>query len=386
VKKQAIENDINWRAAGAAIGAISVIGIAIGLGVPLLSIVLEKQGFSASVIGANTAIAGVAALFAAPLGPRIAHLLGLAPAMALMIVLSAGSFVAFYFFQSLALWFVLRFVLHFALTVLFILSEFWISSAAPPSRRGFILGIYATVLSVGFAAGPLIFAATGSDGPLPFYCGAIIASLALIPLVLAWNDAITIESSDVHGFLPYIWLVPTATAAVLVFGAVETGGFSLFPVFGSRLGMPETDVALLLTAIGLGNVLLQIPLGLLSDRVSDRRYVLMGCAAIGLVGSLLLPVVITNWWLTAVIMFFWGGVVAGLYTVGLAHLTTKTPHAALAQANAAFVFCYAFGMLVGPQSMGALMDVVGDNGYAWTLAAFFIAYLALAGSRLAVGR
>ncbi|MCU0829903.1 MAG: MFS transporter [Rhizobiaceae bacterium] len=375
---------MNWRAASAAIGAISVIGIAIGLGVPLLSIVLEKQGWSASVIGANTAVAGVAALIAAPLGPRIAHRFGLAPSMALMIAVSAMSFVGFHFLPSIAAWFALRFTLHFALTVLFILSEFWISTAAPPAKRGLILGIYATVLSVGFAAGPLIFSWTGSDGGLPFYVGAGVACLALIPLVFAWRDSVQVESGDVGGFLPYVWLVPTATAAVLVFGAVETGGFALFPVYGNRIGMPEADAALLLTAIGLGNVMLQIPLGVISDHVGDRRRVLLACALIGLCGSLALPFVIANWWLTAAILFFWGGVVAGLYTVGLAHLTTRTPPAALAQANAAFVFCYALGMLLGPQSMGAMMDAVGDNGFAWTLAAFFGAYLLLAVGRLVI--
>ena len=40
----------------------------------------------------------------------------------------------------------------------------------------------------------------------------------------------------------------------------------------------EADAALLLTMIGLGNVMLQIPLGMLSDRIGDRRHLLLGCA------------------------------------------------------------------------------------------------------------
>ena len=64
------------------------------------------------------------------------------------------------------------------------------------------------------------------------------------------------EEGEASSFLSYIWLVPTATAAVLVFGAVETGGFALFPVYGNRIGYSEADAALLLTMIGLGNVML----------------------------------------------------------------------------------------------------------------------------------
>ncbi|MGO4843022.1 hypothetical protein AB4144_63200, partial [Rhizobiaceae sp. 2RAB30] len=51
----------------AAIASISVVGIAIGLGIPLLSVILESRGHSASMIGLNTAIAGIASIAAAPL-------------------------------------------------------------------------------------------------------------------------------------------------------------------------------------------------------------------------------------------------------------------------------------------------------------------------------
>jgi MFS family permease len=165
---------INWRAAGAAIALISAIGILLGLGVPLLSVILEKQGFSASIIGANTAIAGFAAMAAAPVAPRLAHRMGLTPAIALMLLLVAATFPAFFYFQSIGVWFALRFVFTFGVTVLFILSEFWISMACPPNRRGFILGVYATVLSVGFATGPFIFSITGSEGVLPFAIGSFV--------------------------------------------------------------------------------------------------------------------------------------------------------------------------------------------------------------------
>ena len=151
------------------------------------------------------------------------------------------------------------------------------------------------------------------------------------------------------GFIRYIWLVPTATAAVLVYGAVETGGFALFPVYGNRIGYSESDAALLLSMIGLGNVVMQIPLGYLSDRIGDRRILLVACAAVGLLGMLALPWFATNWNIAAAVLFVWGGVVAALYTIGLAHLGSRLTGRELASANAAFVLCYGLGMLVGPQ-------------------------------------
>ncbi|MFU0504543.1 MFS transporter [Pseudaminobacter sp. NGMCC 1.201702] len=375
---------MRWLSISAAVASISVVGIAIGLGMPLLSIILETRGHSASMIGLNTAVAGIASIAAAPLATPLAVRFGVVWTMLAMILLGAFAFVGFYFAPAFWMWFPLRVLLHLALTVLFILSEFWISSSAPPRRRGLVLGIYATVLSLGFAAGPWLFAQMGSTGFLPFGTVFALVVIAAVPVLAAWRESpeIVAEGGSA-GFIRYTWLIPTATAAVLVFGAVETGGFALFPVYGSRVGYSEGDAALLLTMIGLGNVLLQIPLGMVSDRIKDRRHLLLACAGVGLIGMLALPYIDVNWHLMAGLLFVWGGVVAALYTVGLAHLGSRLAGHELANANAAFVFCYGFGMMLGPQVIGIGMDLFGVDGFAWSLALFFAAYIVLLLNRLA---
>lgn len=378
------EGGVRWLAVSAAIAAISVVGTAIGLGVPLLSVILAERGFSASMIGLNTAVAGVASIAAAPLATPLAAHFGVVPTMLFMIAAAAFSFFGFYFAEGFWLWFPLRAVLHGALTVLFILSEFWITASAPAARRGFVLGVYATVLSLGFAFGPWLFAVIGSNGIAPFAAAFGLVMAGALPVLAAWRQEpdMRAETKQNGRFLGFIFRVPTATAAVLVFGAVETGSLALFPVYGARLGYGEADAAMLLSMIGLGNVLLQIPIGMLSDRV-DRRLLLLACAAVGLAGMLALPLISASWALSAAILFIWGGVVAALYTVGLAHLGSRLAGRDLASANAAFVFCYGIGMLVGPQSIGVGMDAMGPHGFAWTLVLFFAFYLAVGGLRMA---
>ena len=244
------------------------------------------------------------------------------------------------------------------------------------------------MLSLGFAFGPWLFAQMGSAGFLPFGVTFVLVILAAFPVLAAWKEspAIHEEEGEASSFLSYIWLVPTATAAVLVFGAVETGGFALFPIYGNRIGYSEADAALLLTMIGLGNVILQIPLGIISDRIRDRRVLLAACSFVGLLGMIALPFLADNWALTAAMLFVWGGVVAGLYTIGLAHLGSRLTGRELASANAAFVFCYGFGMLLGPQAIGFGMDLFGPPGFGYALALFFVAYLALVIRRMAAER
>ncbi|MDQ2632297.1 MAG: MFS transporter [Pseudomonadota bacterium] len=380
---------LHWLPIAAAVSSISVVGIAIGLGMPLLSVILENRGTSATMIGLNTAVAGLASIAAAPLATPLAARFGVVWTMLGMILLGALAFIGFYFASSFWMWFPLRAALHIALTVLFILSEFWISTSAPPHRRGFVLGIYATVLSLGFAGGPWLFSKIGSQGFLPFGITFALVAVAAIPVLAAWRESPDIVSADDDGkptsFVRFIWLVPTATAAVLVFGAVETGGFALFPIYGARIGYSEADAALLLSMIGLGNVLLQIPIGMLSDRIGDRRHLLLGCAVVGLVGMILMQHLVHDWHIMAALLFVWGGVVAALYTIGLAHLGSRLSGRDLASANAAFVLCYGLGMVLGPQAIGIGMDLFGTDGFGWSLALFFAAYIVLVICRIVPG-
>ncbi|MEZ5880253.1 MAG: MFS transporter [Nitratireductor sp.] len=372
----------DFTAAFASIIAISSIGVAIGLSFPLLSLILEQRGYSAIIIGANAASAGVAAMAAVWLVNPMVNRLGVINTMLACAVIASACMIGFHLFDQLAAWFALRIVFSGALTLSFVLSEFWINSAASERQRGLMLGIYATVLSIGFGIGPGILALTGSGGALPFAIGAVIILVSCLPVLFARRREPVLGDSlgSSSGFLKYVLIVPLATGAVAVFGAVEQSILAIVPVYGQRLGYTETGTAVLLMVFAAGNVGLQIPLGIASDRVKDRRVILYLCGIIGVAGALLLPVVINPTapvWPAWTVLFVWGGVISGLYTVGLAHLGSRLSGGDLAQANAAFVFCYTIGMILGPQLSGIAMEAVPPHGFAWCVAAFFAAYLLL---------
>ncbi|MDS7596831.1 MFS transporter [Agrobacterium tumefaciens] len=371
------EDAIHWPSLIAAIASISAVGVAIGLGLPLLSIILEKRGISSTMIGVNTAMAGIAAMMAAPLASKVAHDFGVARTMLLAVVISALSALGFYFADAFWMWFPLRIVFHGATTTLFILSEYWINMAAPPRKRGMVLGIYATGLAVGFAVGPLLFSLVGSEGIIPFIVGAAIILLAAIPIFVARGESPELDERPNHHFARYIWMVPMASAAAFVFGAVQAGGLSLFPIYATREGFSESQAAVLLTVMGIGNMVFQIPIGLMSDRMKDRRTLLGLMALAGVAGTLALPALVESWLLVAGLLLFWGGLVSGMYTVGLTHLGSRLTGADLVAANAAFIFCYAVGTICGPQAVGIAMDIAGTDGFAWALATFFALYVVL---------
>ncbi len=367
----------------AAISAISVVGVGISLSIPLLALEMESRGISGTLIGINTAVAGVATIFTAPFVPLLVRNLGIRVLLSFAIAVTALSLLAFKAVPSFPMWFPLRFAFGAALCVLFAVSEFWINAVAPPERRGLIMGIYATALSVGAAMGPIILSILGPSGWPPYIAGAVVLSAGVIPILLAHDDMTPkIVDEDHHGVLAFVRRSPSATLAALVFGAIETAVMSFLPLYGLRLGLPGGEASLLLTIAVLGNVAFQIPLGLVSDKI-DRRLLLLVCAVVGCIGGLILPFVPITSLAFKVTVFIATGVVGSLYTVGLAHLGSRFHGADLAAANAAFVMLYSIGLIIGPPLVGAGMDAYNPYGFAFVMSGMLGAYALVVAIRFA---
>lgn len=365
----------------AAISAISVVGIGISLSIPLLSLEMEARGINNSWIGINTAVAGIATVLTAPFIPTLVRKMGPRALLGIAIAITALSLPAFKAISSFALWFPLRFALGAALCVLFAVSEFWINAVAPPAKRGLIMGIYATALSIGAAMGPAILSFVGTQGWAPYLVGAGVLGLGLIPILIARGMAPKIENKGTGGgVLAFVRLSPSATLAALVFGAIETAVMSFLPLYGIRLGLGEASASLLLTIAVLGNVAFQIPLGIVSDRI-DRRILLIFCASVGTLGAFTLPYVAVDSTLFHIAIFLVTGIVGSLYTVGLAHLGSRFHGADLAAANAAFVMLYSIGLVIGPPLVGFGMDLYNPYGFAVTIGGMLAVYVAIVGTR-----
>ena len=368
-------------ALAAVISGITGVGLALSLSLPLLSVVLEARGISPSLIGINTATAGVAAILVLPFVTSLAQRIGTARLIILSFAVMMVTLMGFYYAKPFVLWFPLRFVFASAVTMIFALTEFWINSLASDARRGLIVGIYTAFLSIGISLGPLILALVGTEGIAPFVIGSLALGLAAVPVALVRGKEPELPRSRQGSLLRFVRLAPLALVAALVFGAVEAGGTAILPLYGFEIGLTSQKSVILVSAIAAGNIVSQIPIGYLADKMS-RRLLLVLCGSVGAVGASLLPIVSDSYPAVLVVLFITGGIVAGLYTVGLTHLGARYRGAELASANAAFVMMYAGGMLIGPVLLGAGLDAYPPHGFAIAIAAMFALYVALAFMRI----
>ncbi|WP_292654797.1 MFS transporter, partial [Mesorhizobium sp.] len=274
--------------------------------------------------------------------------------------------------QNVYLWFPLRFLIGGVTNPLYVLSEVWVIALAPPARRGRVMGIYSTIISAGFAAGPLCLLAVGTVGWPPFlvgigaflFCGACLASvLARLPRVDESGHRVS-----VLGFVPQAWLL---LSAVVVAAGFEQAVLALLPVYGTHYGIAEARMSALLSVMIAGNIAMQVPLGLLAERLTARlvRFI---CVSVTVLGCVLLPVLIETPLIWPCV-FIWGAVSYGIYTMSIIELGERFNGSALVAGNAAFSLMWGVGGIAVPPLAGSAMDVLGAGGLPMTLGAICLA-------------
>lgn len=369
------------RALASAVAVVTLVGCGLALLTALLALRLHEAGFDARAVGVNTAAGGIATLVGAPFIPVAARRFGVAALLLASIAGGVAAVIGFTLTNDYFAWFALRFVIGLSATAMFVLSEFWIATWAPPARRGLVIGIYVSSLAAGFGIGPLLLLVTGTAGDLPFYAGGLLLLASALPLAVNAGDAPRVAAPSRLNLLSVVREAPVAMLAAALHGAIEIAGMGLLPVYALRAGYGPGQGALFVSLFIIGSSTLQLPIGMVADRF-DRARLLRLLALGGLGGALLLAVLgAASLPLFAVLLLLWGGMVGALYPVGLGEIGTRYQGSDLASANSAYVMAYAGGMLVGPPFVGEGLDLRPPSGFFWAVAVMIVAYLAVAYAR-----
>jgi MFS family permease len=364
----------NTRNLIAACAAITVFGFAFGMTYPLLSLILESRDVSSDMIGINSAMMPIGILLFSPVIPFVAKRFGARNVAITAAIVTAMMILSYKVFDTLAAWFLIRLIQGMTISTLFVLSEAWIVGSASDANRGKVVAIYASVLSGSFGAGPLLISFIGIEGWTPFVLGAAVVAIGAIPFIFIREDTHA-EPEETHasGIIGFAPRAPMLLAAVGTFAVFDAASLSLFPVYGIQNGLDLATSANILTALILGNVLLQFPIGWLCDKF-PHRFVLAGCALITSITLVFLPGVIDSGlkWPLLILM---GTAGYGVYTVSLAALGDRFSGIDLVNGSASFALVWGFGALFGSVSGGWAMLGFGPHGLPISLA---LVYLLLA--------
>ena len=159
-----------------------------------------------------------------------------------------------------------------------------------------------------------------------------------------------------------------------LFALYEATLFALLPIWGVRLGLSPDLAAATLSAVYIGSVVLQLPIGILSDKMA-RLTMLRVCGGAGLLGAVGIAALAAPTPALLGILAVWGGIVTAIYPVALSMAGDRFRGGELVTVNAAIIIAYGVGALVGPGLGGAAMDLWNPQGLPWFFVLLFAAFL-----------
>ena len=365
------------------IAAAAVFGLTYSQTATLLALDLAQRGFDEGFIGANAAMHAVGVLAMAVLLPRWVGAIGLRRSVVAALAASAALMLAFPAVPFVWMWFPLRILLGAASEVLFVLSETWLNALTPDASRARTMGAYTAAMSCGFALGPLILSLTGADGMLPYAVGSVLA-MVVIPLVMLRRIPEPAFETPKHGNpLRYIRQAPLAMGATVLNAAVEAAGLTFLALYAIDVGWDETRAAQLMSCMMIGAIVCQLPIGWLGDRVDRRRLVVL-LAALSAASALAWPWALQYPVAIFALLFVWGGLFVGIYTIMLAIVGSQFSGSKLVGIYAGMGIMWGGGALLGPLLAGTALEAT-KHGLVYFVAlacALFMVFALRTGNRV----
>jgi MFS family permease len=315
---------------------------------PLTALLLERGAAGTFWIGVAGSMPWIGLVVVVPLIARSIERYGIQRTYQAGIVLTALVLVGFLSTGALAAWLLLNTMLGIGLGLRWIATDAFVTGAAPEAQRGVLLGAYETLVAGAIGLGPLVLALTGTGTWLPY-------GVALLLLLVQMAGSFALPARPIESHAEPWWRSaqrvaradPSILVAAFLCGVLEGIATSVLPVYGVRSGLTGESAALLVTAMGVGIVALQIPLGFLAQRLALRAMYAMTGAAItvlGVLAPLTIGATLPAWTLLAL----WGGLAAGLYLYALIRAGRIFAGATLVHAVAGVAVTYTAGGALGP--------------------------------------
>ncbi len=260
------------------------------------------------------------------------------------------------------LWAVLRLLDGFCMAGLFICVESWLNESTTKATRGKVLASYMICLYSGQAGGQFMLNVQDASGYLLFILVSMLISFAAIPVALTRVAPPVLPHVEGLSFHRLYRASPLGIVGTVASGLVLGSLYSLGPVFTSGIGFDLSQTGLFMSTVIFGGVLLQFPVGRLSD-IFDRRLVIVcvlgamvlvsaGTAAVAESGNILL-------YLAALVF---GGVSFALYPLCVAHTNDHLDAAARVSASGGLILAYSAGATAGPLLSSMTMTLTGAAG------------------------
>lgn len=272
-------------------------------------------------------------------------------------------------------WALLRLLIGFCFSGVYITAESWLNASARNDTRGQAMSAYMIVQMLGIIAAQLLMNTGDPAGYLLFVIPSVLVSLSFLPILLSRQPAPQFTTLQRMSFGSLFRVSPLGCIGIFLMGGVFSALFGMASVWGSTKGLSVGEISSFVAAIYFGGLVLQYPIGWLSDH-SDRRFIVLGLSVLGFAACLATFLLQPGIWGLLLAAAIVGGVANPVYSLLLAYTNDFLDSSDMAAASAGLLFINGVGAISGPLITGWLMSILGPDGF-WVYVGALLLLLAL---------
>ncbi|MGQ4001670.1 MFS transporter [Francisellaceae bacterium CB299] len=265
-------------------------------------------------------------------------------------------------FKDVTVWILFRFASGYALAALFLIVESWCILSSEKKNRGLVFSLYLFVYYGTQAVSQLMINVHFSQSLLAYCFISSLCSIAIVLMASTKTVAPAPHSEEVCSPKKIIQKVPLAIVAGLVGGSILGSIYTILPIFLVRVESTQDMISVFMMITILGGMLLQVPIGKLSDIIDRRKVILL--AAVGIVvTSTCVFVFYKSYILFAIIIFLLGGCAFVIYPLAISHASDFLEEHEILGAIGMITIAYGVGSVMGPIVISNLMAIIGPFGF-----------------------
>ncbi|WP_116964177.1 MFS transporter [Fastidiosibacter lacustris] len=323
---------------------------------------LERMGQSNFIVGLISAAYFTGMVLGSYFSQKLILRIGYIRAYVLFATLMGLGAISQGIFYDVPIWGISRFICGYALAGLFIVVEAWCLEGAGKSHKGLVLSIYLFIYYFVQASGQFLLNIPFNSVLMTFCVISILASISIIPVCLTRFEMPKQEHPNLLSPVILYKKAPLGMWTALVAGMILGSIYTIYPLFLKQAKIPIESISYLMFAIILGGMLLQLPIGKISDLV-DRRIVLVSM----LIGSVFISILIcifhNNFWQLAIFSFILGGLTFTFYPLSISYSSDYLSADQLIGIVGILALSYGMGSMIGPLGVTWLMSLFGPFGF-----------------------
>ena len=347
---------------------LSLIGLAVGVQGSLLGVRGALEGFDDMSIGLLMSCYFAGFLAGSQLTPKLIERVGHIRIFAALSAVASVTILIHALFVNPWVWAVMRLLTGFAFSTIYVVSESWLNQSSNNANRGQILSIYTTILLAGICAGQFMLNLADPAGFTLFILISVMVSVAAVPILLSIVPTPPIEETE-RVTMSHLWYrTRVGVIAIIVSQWVSSMLFGMGAVYATRLGFTIAEVANFMGSMMAGGMILQWPLGKLSD-IIDRRWVIgFSCLAGVFIALLISFINEASLWLYGLIFLF-GGCSLSLYSIVVAFINDHLRPAEIVPGSGTILLIAGLTSITGPVTAVFWLQIFGLKSFFVLLAA-----------------